>query len=308
MKFELNTLPRNCSKEEIIAEIQRVDALVGKSTLTTKDYDKYSKMCSSTVRRRFGGWEKALITSGLGHKYSGIKVSVKMQQQSKNLTDDDVLNELRRIAEKLGQNFVTQENVNSYSEIISASTVVYRFGSWEKGLQRAGLKNSPGYRRKFSDEEYFENMLNVWTQYGRQPKYGEMNKSPSMISPKTYENHFGTWRKALEAFVERMNKKEDSEPEQMSKKEAKELISAEITKYSVAVEDRRGISLGLRYKVLSRDKFKCVKCGASPSTDTACILQIDHVIPFSKGGKTVLENLQTLCGNCNLGKGNRHLG
>jgi hypothetical protein len=306
MIFELGSLPRNCSNEEIIAEIKRVDALVGKDKLTIQDYDKFSKMSSSAVRRRFGGWKNTLTAAGIGHKYSGAMVSDKMRQQSKYLKDEEIIDELKRIAKELGQNFVTQENVNSHSNIISASTIIYRFGSWENGTKRAGLDNSPGYKGKFSDEEYFENLLNVWTRYGRQPKYDEMKESPSIISPKTYESHFGTWRKALEAFVERMNR-EDAQGEPVFKKEKPEQnIRSEIRERSVAVEDRRGVNSSLRYKVLSRDKFKCVRCGASPATDPTCNLHIDHIVPFSKGGKTAPENLQTLCKNCNLGKGNRH--
>ena len=70
-------------------------------------------------------------------------------------------------------------------------------------------------------------------------------------------------------------------------------------------EERRDIPLGLRYKVLSRDRFKSVKCGNSPSTDINCKLHIDHIIPYVKGGLTIFENLQTLCSNCNLEKGDR---
>ena len=65
---------------------------------------------------------------------------------------------------------------------------------------------------------------------------------------------------------------------------------------------KREISVQLRYKVLKRDNFKCCACGASPAKDSSVELHIDHIIPWSKGGETTLENLQTLCSKCNIGK------
>lgn len=323
MKFELKSLPRNCSNEEIIAEIQRVDALVGKEILTTSDFRKHAKISPDTVRNRFGGWEKALIAAGLGHKYAGNVISEKVRRQgSKSLSDEQILQELRAIAKKLDKDSLTQKDVDNNSHIISATTVVGRFGSWPNGLQKAGLKKSPYYRRKFSDDEYFENLLNVWTHYGRQPSYSEMNKPPSIIGCGTYEKHWGTWRKALEAFVKKVNQDDDKNNNTVEQKDAPEQkqpvkqkienkkpeapARTEIKKQSFPAEERRAIGLGLRYKVLNRDNFKCVKCGAHPASDPACKLHVDHIIPFSKNGKTVFENLQTLCEKCNLGKGNRH--
>lgn len=58
----------------------------------------------------------------------------------------------------------------------------------------------------------------------------------------------------------------------------------------------------LRFEVLARDKFTCCFCGASPRKDPSITLHIDHILPWSKGGKTTLDNLQTLCSTCNLGK------
>ena len=64
----------------------------------------------------------------------------------------------------------------------------------------------------------------------------------------------------------------------------------------------RTISDKLRYQVLKRDNFKCCACGASPAKEPSVELHIDHIIPWSKGGETTLENLQTLCSKCNIGK------
>lgn len=58
----------------------------------------------------------------------------------------------------------------------------------------------------------------------------------------------------------------------------------------------------MRYKVLERDNFKCCACGASPAKDSSIELHVDHIVPWSKGGETVINNLQTLCSTCNYGK------
>jgi hypothetical protein len=60
---------------------------------------------------------------------------------------------------------------------------------------------------------------------------------------------------------------------------------------------RKQISKKLRHQVLERDNFMCCNCGA-----TNC-LQIDHIVPVCEGGPSILSNLQTLCQDCNLGKG-----
>jgi hypothetical protein len=46
--------------------------------------------------------------------------------------------------------------------------------------------------RRYSDDNYFENLLAVWTQYGRQPTYGEMDQPPSSIPFGAYEAKWGT--------------------------------------------------------------------------------------------------------------------
>ena len=56
----------------------------------------------------------------------------------------------------------------------------------------------------------------------------------------------------------------------------------------------------LRYDVMKRDGFKCVICGATAQDGVK--LHVDHIYPVSKGGKTEMSNLRTLCERCNHGK------
>ncbi len=59
----------------------------------------------------------------------------------------------------------------------------------------------------------------------------------------------------------------------------------------------------LRYEVLARDRFACRTCGSPARPEANITLNVDHIIPVAEGGKTVMTNLQTLCSECNLGKG-----
>lgn len=68
-----------------------------------------------------------------------------------------------------------------------------------------------------------------------------------------------------------------------------------------AQTDGNGVGAMLRFAVLRRDRFCCVLCGSSAAR--GAILHVDHKFPKALGGHTSLENLQTTCEMCNLGKG-----
>jgi len=58
----------------------------------------------------------------------------------------------------------------------------------------------------------------------------------------------------------------------------------------------------LRYRVLKKSKHRCELCGATKYDRP---LDVDHIIPRSKGGKSDESNLQVLCSKCNRSKSNK---
>ena len=67
-----------------------------------------------------------------------------------------------------------------------------------------------------------------------------------------------------------------------------------------SVERKRDpIPRDVKVAVFTRDEGRCAECGSD------FYLQYDHVLPFSMGGASTVENPQLLCGRCNQAKGGR---
>ena len=215
-----------------------------------------------------------------------------LNEYHRNSSDDELIEDLRNVAHFLKKNTVTLSEYNEYGRF-HATTLTRHFGSWFKCLELAGLAPSRS-KIGISDEELYEDIERVWIKLGKQPSYSQM-RDLTKYSMGIFEKRFGGWRHSLEAFVKYIKETSD------------ENDSVAVNKKTIKDKGRnhktsRSINLRIRFLVLRRDDFKCCKCGASPAKDPSVILQVDHIIPWSKGGETVLENLQTLCSKCNIGK------
>ena len=150
------------------------------------------------------------------------------------------------------------------------------------------------------EHELFREMDRVWTQLGHRPSRTEWEASTPSISYITYRRYFGGWVNACIRFIEhKMGSPIVTDDPLIS-------IGPQVTP-EIQNEKKRNIPLKLRLKVLDRDNYTCVFCGRTPALLQGLTLHIDHKIPFSKGGRTEFENLQTLCSDCNHGKGDAFL-
>ncbi len=72
---------------------------------------------------------------------------------------------------------------------------------------------------------------------------------------------------------------------------------------SICRVERGKVTNKIRFMIYNRDHYRCQMC---KRTFDKSILEIDHIRPIAKGGKSNIENLQTLCHNCNVKKGDSY--
>jgi len=200
--------------------------------------------------------------------------------------EDAIIQELKRIAHITGKNTVTKKDIESVGRL-SYGVVNKRFGSLRRALQKADL--IPQRFMKSEENELLGILVELWEQVlaseGRRPLRNDHKKYGYAVSSDTFVRRFGSWKKALLRAYE-------------SASEDKTNLETEIVHHKNQIS-RTVLSLRKRFFVLKRDDFTCQICGASGK---GVRLEVDHIVPVSKGGTNDLANLQTLCFNCNRGK------
>ena len=82
-------------------------------------------------------------------------------------------------------------------------------------------------------------------------------------------------------------------------------LEGKLTVKAFVKEQRNLMTKKLREFIKSRDNYTCCQCGNSIHKEPNLLLEIDHIVPVTKGGYTIEDNLQTLCWKCNRAKSNK---
>ena len=170
-----------------------------------------------------------------------------------------------------------EENLEKYSDYISKIQLI-SIGSISKDAKRCGLGVS--LYKIIEDKLMKSSTQNPLRNFSVECRL-------SYISPKGrnhyFKSHIFTYDDIKNAF-----------------KNAERQI---VTKEGIAYE-RALVTDSMRYDILRRDGFRCQICGASQKDGVT--LHVDHIVPVSKGGRSVPSNLRTLCERCNMGKSNKY--
>lgn len=212
----------------------------------------------------------------------------------KNRSDAGLLAELCRVAGLIEGGALRRAAFDRVS-LINSDAIGRRFGGWGAALAKAGLAHryggmvvTQGMRTKpargLTDRQLLDRLRRaarrdgVVTQQAVRRKFGHYCDA--------YTGRFGSWRAAVWKAGLRLA------PNAACDRRRKR-----------TPEEKHKVSDRLRYAILKRDDYRCQLCGDSPAITRGTILEVDHIHPFSQGGKTTEDNLRTLCRRCNQGKG-----
>ena len=224
----------------------------------------------------------------------------KLKSEYRRLSKEEILEDIQRCASDLKQTTITSEEYNAIGRV-SAATAARKFSSWNNALKKAGLDQTINHA--ISDAELFENIRSVWEKLSRQPRSVDIKRPESKFHYTTYRRRFGSWGNTLDNFFQWLEScdVQGIRPTDLDD-QSDELGDA--PSHGARRRTRREISERMRFRILMRDGFTCKSCGASPLKDRDAELHVDHITPWSKGGETIENNLETKCKRCNLGKGN----
>jgi hypothetical protein len=288
VKFLLAPYNRDLSDDVLLDDLRAVAHKFGKPYVTKDTYNEHGRLSASALQKRFGSWSKA-------HELAGLR-----KIRHYDATAEDCISDLKAVATKIGKTMLTTKEYKPHGRYC-IPVIARRCGSFKAALERAGLSCSPRAYDTLTDNQLFENLERLWETLGRQPTKNDYFKPLSWYSYAPYIRRFGSYRKALEAFVASFEAESLGGVDERSESTVLDFSAPGLP---ARHRTSRNVPWRLRFLVMRRDRFKCRLCGASPALQAGTVLVVDHMKSWESGGETVIENLQTLCEPCNGGKSN----
>jgi 5-methylcytosine-specific restriction endonuclease McrA len=203
------------------------------------------------------------------------------------VSDEALLDQLRAFAATRAGRPFTQAEFKAWPDRrCSPFSISRRLGSWRKALAAAGIQgaNVPHYEPL----EMIQRLEKAWRALGRRPGVETLPIHGDGVTVTPFRRHWGTFMRACTLFVQ--FKRGQISLQQLLRPHRRPALSP--------------LRPHLRWRVLNRDGHRCQSCGRS-AAEKDVRLEVDHIIPRCAGGPDDYANLQTLCHDCNRGKGGK---
>ncbi|MDB2275874.1 hypothetical protein PM022_15260 [Halorubrum ezzemoulense] len=178
-------------KEEMLAEIQRLATELGK-TPSQREMDDQGRFSVKAYQNKFGTWNKSLKKADLSLNKEG------------NVSDADLLAELRRLSDEIGETPTSRDMAEKGK--YAPSTYSIAFGSWNDAVREAGL--DPTRLREVPDSKLLDELERLTNQLGQPPTVHQM-ENHGRFGAKTFSTTFGSWNDALREANLEPNKERD---------------------------------------------------------------------------------------------------
>ncbi|MEC0383451.1 hypothetical protein P8818_00445 [Bacillus velezensis] len=130
----------------------------------------------ATIRKHFGSFNKGLEAAGLALNTA----------RNRTYTESDLIEILQKKAKELGRR-------PKHKEVKQGQTIKNHFGSFNKGLEAAGLALNTARNRIYTESDLINILQQKASELGRPPKHREVKQGP------TIRNHFGSYKAGLKA-------------------------------------------------------------------------------------------------------------
>jgi hypothetical protein len=212
--------------------------------------------------------------------------SFQLKFRNHGITEKQLIDELKRVNMLLKGKPLTRESYDKHAKY-GSHLIVKKIG-WNKAKSKLGFSIKT---MNYSDKQLMKNLYFVWLRIGRQPSKDHMVKPNSTISSHPYILRYGSWKSTLVTFAKTIKKNK------LSLKKIQALENKRPKKNTTP----RFPSAALKWTVCQRDKYKCPLCPPKLWGQKEEYV-IDHILPWAKGGETVLDNLQVMCKEHNASK------
>lgn len=173
------------STENLIDEIKKFESVLDRAP-TIAEMDELGAYSERTYRRRFGSWSRSLEKANVNNQQKQDKTRISKQK---------LIVALRTLADELGRS-PSFEDVWNHGKY-GAATYLYRFGTWNKALEAAGLQPRLDRSEQIPDRDLIIELRRLAGELGYIPRRKEM-EDMGEYSGATYYNHFGSWKESLD--------------------------------------------------------------------------------------------------------------
>ena len=161
---------KQCTKEELIAILQQKAKELRRAPKSTEISQR------SSIFRHFGSFNAGLQAAGLTPN----------QTKRKTYTEENLIEILQQKAKELGR-------TPKAKEITQYKSMLKHFGSFNAGLEAAGLASNTTRKWAYTESDLIEILQQKASELGRSPKHREVKQWA------TIRKHFGSFNKGLEA-------------------------------------------------------------------------------------------------------------